>query len=67
VFTFHFDELGVQEPIGAELRQYLHDLGLRGDGIGRDNLGPGQLCSVGDGVVAHDHFFHFSSSSMDMA
>ena len=60
------DELGVERPVGAHLREELDDLGLGRDGVGGDDLGPGEHGPVGQGVVAHDDFFHFSSSTMAM-
>ena len=40
---FHRDEFRLQLAVGHQGGQVLHDVGLGGDGIGRDGFGPSQL------------------------
>ena len=65
VLRFHRYILGIQFAVGHQFRQVLDDMGLRGNGISRDDIGIGQPDGIGDG----DGYFnaypgrHFSSSS----
>ena len=63
---FDLDELRLERSVGAHFRKQLDDLGLRGDRVSGDDLGSGEHRPVGQGVIAHDDFSHFRSSTITM-
>ena len=69
MFRFHRDKLSVQLAVGHQLRKMFDDMGLRGDGIGRDTIRLGQLHGLG-GSDGDFHSYalvrHFSSSTILM-
>ena len=75
VFAFDGDELGVDFAVGDILGEDLHDLGLRGDGVGGHDVGIDLAHRFGDRLVAGDrqdrchsgHSYSFSSTLMVMA
>ncbi len=67
VLTFHAEELGLQFPRGAVIREDLHDVGLRRDGVSADHLCLGKPDGLGDGMATFQDPLHRSSSSRVMA
>ena len=65
MFGFHGHELGIQASIGHQFRQVLHDMGLRGDGVGGHHVHIGHLDGIGrsDGYFDTNSFSHYSSSA----
>ena len=65
MLRLHRDELRLQLAVGHQRGEMLHDMGLGGDGISGDGLGPGQLHRVAhrDGDFHADSMGHLAIPS----